>query len=443
MVGKIENQTHDITERFLEGYRLGLDEERARLWDAKLTGFGVVVGKRRISFVVQRRIKGERGQRNVTLGHWAPAKLRALDEGLRAETVTVQQARDAAIQALGSMRSGADPRGTDAPNARPTSPTFEEALELHLDRLQRKGGRPRSISTIELEVEKHLADWKPRQLHEITRSDCRQLHEAITDNGGPYVANRVMRHVRAVWNTALKEHELPANPTIAVHWNKEERRQEPVPWVKLHAWRTAVDALRPVRRDYQLVVLFTGLRRMDAATIRREHIDFKARALTRPNPKGGKERAFTIPLSGECVKVLERRCRENINDRGWIFPTEALKDQECHLCAELGQPAEHVDGEPHHKAGAVIHLMEPKEDAEEVVSPHRLRDTYTSALAALDPPVSGYVIDVLTNHRPPRGSVTAGYVNLSGDDLRDAQERATAFLVGKMKKPRGGSRRKS
>ena len=34
-----------------------------------------------------------------------------------------------------------------------------------------------------------------------------------------------MRYVRAVYNTALKEHDLPVNPTVAVHWNKEERRQ--------------------------------------------------------------------------------------------------------------------------------------------------------------------------------------------------------------------------
>ena len=38
----------------------------------------------------------------------------------------------------------------------------------------------------------------------------------------------IMRYVRAIYNTALKEHDLPANPTVAVHWNKEERRQEPI-----------------------------------------------------------------------------------------------------------------------------------------------------------------------------------------------------------------------
>lgn len=143
----------------------------------------------------------------------------------------------------------------------------------------------------------------------------------------------------------------------------------------------------------------------------------------------------TIPLSTECVRILERRRVDNLaaflqGDGGWVFPTRALKDKACELCSALGRGP--------HTAGAVVHLIEGKQQRRTkgevkriLPSPHRLRDTYTSALVEVGG-VSPYVIDVLTNHRPPRGSVTAGYIDLSIEHLADCQERVTQFLLARM-----------
>ena len=415
----------DITERWLEAFELSQGLARAQVWDARLRGFGVIIGKGRRSFVVRAYVNGGRGTRRlITLGHWANAKARASDAGLRAATMTVAQARSAAIQAIGGMRGGADPVAQPAQEPAAEGLTFGAALAIHIDRMRRRGARPSSIATVASETGRHLDAWRERPLHQITRTEARELHERLTKGAGPYVANRVLRHVRAVWHTAEREHDLPRCPTVAVSWNREQRRQEPITWERLPAWRAAVEALTPVRRDYNFVLLLTGLRRMDAATIRWEHVDFSARTLRRPNPKGGAARAFTIPLSAACVEILERRKRENYDDAGWAFPTDATKAKACDLCEALGRPS--------HAPGVRIHLAEAKEDG--LVSPHRLRDTYTSALVEVGG-ISGYAIDVLTNHRPPRGSVTAGYVNLSREHLAECQERVSAFLQEKMSPP--------
>jgi integrase len=438
MVGKTRGVTVvEINEHYLETYRLPEDVERARLWDSKLPGFGIVIGKRHVSFVAFRRIKGEANKSNRTLGHWAPSKLRASDAGLRERTLSVSQARGKAIEWLGQMRRGEDPDGAFRRPEPAGGPTLRDAIALHLERMRRKGARPRSIEVLHDESHKHLPHWMDRPLATITRTDCRELHATLSEESGAYQANRVLRHFRAAYNTALKEYELPVCPTIGVHWNKEKRRQEPIPWEKLPGWLEAVKEIKSdVRRDYQLFTLLTGLRKMDAATVRWDHVDWKERTLHRPNPKGGEERAFSIPLSTECMAIFKRRRAGNVEDNGWVFPTDALgarkrKDRECDQCLALGLP-------PIHAPGARVHLIEPFEPDQRIVSPHRLRDTYTSALAALEPPISGYAIDVLTNHRPPRGTVTAGYIDLSADDLRAAQERVSKFLLAKctQKKPR-------
>ena len=441
MVGKTAG-TVELSEQFLQGFDLG-NHDRARLWDTKLPGFGVAIGKRRVTFVVQRRVNGT--QRTAVLGHWGPPKARTLAPDL----MSVARARVAAMMMLADMRRGEDPRAAQRRND--GGPTLNDAFELHLARMRADKASQASIDTIERERDRYLEDWLARPLRSIERMQCRELHEQISSEHGPYIANRLLRHVRAAWNSALKEHDLPANPTIAVHWNKEERRQEPIPWPKLPAWRETVLSLEPIivdgtrvgarpgmRGDYQLFMLFTGLRRMDSATVRWEHLDLEKSLLHRPNPKGGRERAFTIPLSSECVTILERRRHENRQgfeegDRGWVFPSRAITSKPCALCAALGQPA--------HVAGAVMHVAEGKVQRlnkvsgkmEQIVpSPHRLRDTYTSALVEVGG-ISPFVIDVLTNHRPPRGSVTAGYVDLSIEHLAECQERVTQFLLAKMK----------
>jgi integrase len=446
------------------------DKPQLVVFDTELKGFGVVVGQRNTTFIVNRRI-GKKLHREA-LGAWTG----------RGGELNARTARKEALVRLGKLENKDATPGT-AKRASKSGPTLGEACALYVARLRKEGKRPSSIATVDREIgdkeRGYLKNWLDRRLASITGKECRTRHEQISRDNGPHIANRVLRELRVIWNHIAKEAAagtldgmptgavFPANPTIAVVWNKEggtdkyvERRREPVPWSNLHTWKEQVDKIEnPVRRDYNLVCLLTGLRRNDAGSMRWEHVNLgdepfdtrvwnankKAweqiqiapRTILRPSPKGGAKRSFSIPMSTELIKILSRRRQDNAalfsNDSGWVFPSRALKDgtdrkERCYVCQDLGMP-EHVKG-------AVTHVAEPKEENTVLVAPHRLRDTYTSALAELkDPPLSPYVIDVLTNHRPPRGSVTAGYIDLSTEHLAGCQERVTDFLLIKMKPP--------
>ena len=294
--------------------------------------------------------------------------------------------------------------------------TLAAAIELHLRAMRAKGCAARSMAAFHEECARHLRGWLERPLASLTRHEVALCHEELTERSGPYLANRVLQQFRAAYNTAVRRFEhLPAtNPVVAVTFNRVRRRRQPIPWGELPAWRRRVGGLpNPVRRDLQLLLIFTGLRCLDARTIRWEDVDLEAGTLHRPKPKGGEDRAFTIPVSGLVLELLRGRERDNTDDGGWVFPARD-------------------------RAGRVTHVVEAKEQryvkgrkVAYLPSPHRLRDTF--ATAAHEARVHPLDLKVLMNHAlPAADDVTMGYIRPSLEHLRGSVETIAAFLEGRM-----------
>jgi len=282
-----------------------------------------------------------------------------------------------------------------------------------------------------------------------------------------------MRTLRAIWNHVAEEAPeddpwpSPCTRSVQFHVGKKPgftaRRQEPIPWTRLPTWRKGVEQLDPMRRDYRLFVLFSGLRKMDAATLRWEHLNLTSevamarvwdittqefvekelppQSVIRPMPKGGAARAFTLPLSGPMVEILRRRQEDNRRfeggDGGWVFPITVQVSKHCVECEDLGCGL--------HVAGAVSHLFEAKKQLVEIVgpnstlirytlpSPHRLRDTYLTASQEAGVPEG--VGKRLVNHTFEAGDVTARYQLQDVEYLRACQEKTSALLLAKMQAP--------
>jgi integrase len=218
-----------------------------------------------------------------------------------------------------------------------------------------------------------------------------------------------MRTLRAIYNHARKTaRQLPAeNPVSAVDWNQEKRRDTGLGLHEIAAWMNDLAALdNPVRREFHLFLLLSGSRPDALKRAKIEHVDFRARLLHMPRPKGGEAKAFDIPLSRAMILCLVRVLRLGrmlypTQSQNWIFPADSASG----------------------------HLAEHKEARQTLAKwGNDLRQTYRTiaqagSIAELD-------IHLLMNHSV--AGVNAGYITrnkLLNNHLRWQQETISRHIL--------------
>lgn len=305
--------------------------------------------------------------------------------------------------------------------------TLADAVAVHLGNMRNKGNSPTSIEILRDETERHLRPWLSKLLTDITRKMCVDRHSEITKKSGPHVANRVFRHMRAVYMTAARlDENLPSiPPTVAIAWNEQIPSEARILWPDLPEWWATVHGMHSknvgslvshVRRDLQVFLLLTGLRSTDGRMVRWDEVDLDNGTIFRPKPKGGRKRAFRVPLSSFVVELLKRRHEENMalfpqGDGGWVFPCR-LKN------GTVGATA--VVREMRTINGKKVTLLP---------SPHALRRTFICA--GHESGIGTYDLKTLVNHAQPKGDITHSYIQVSVEHLRGAIECVTAFLLQK------------
>ncbi|MCH8080635.1 MAG: tyrosine-type recombinase/integrase, partial [Proteobacteria bacterium] len=343
--------------------------------DDALKGFGLRVSPGgTCAFIVEKRVQGK--VKRITLGTF-PA-------------LTCEQARKAAHQRLAEMALGIDPNAQEkAEQARKI--TLEELLEDYL--VTHNDLSPSTINDYQRHLRESFADWKRTPITQITKDMVERRFRQLSLKSKAR-ANGALRSLRAWLNHAMVKYDdadgrsiLPFNPVIRLSqtraWHKIERRQT---WIKphqLHAWYQATLKLETlVTRDYLHFLLFTGLRKSEAASLPWEQVDFEDRSFIIKNTKN--KRDHTLPMSDFVFDLLTRRHEYRYNE--WVFPST--------------------------RSGT--HLIEPKSGVRKVTeisgvefSFHDLRRTFITVAESLDIPA--YALKRLLNHKDS-GDVTAGYI---------------------------------
>lgn len=361
--------------------------------DASIPGFGLrITSGGAKSFIVERRIKGRVSR--ATLGKYG--------------NITVAQARTMAMERLGEIAKGLDP-DAEKVAADAQAVTVGEAFERYL--LSRKDLKEGTVNNYRKCVDGCLADWKKKRLVDISKTMVETRHREIGEHA-PGRANNVMRVLRAIFNHAMDAYEdAQGNPVIQTNpvarlskakaWYRLERRTGHIKPSELSRWHEGLAVLpHPVTKDYLLFLLFTGLRKNEAATLPWEHVNLADRTFTVMDTKN--RDPHTLPLTPFLMKLLERRSADAKSD--WVFKSPRNS------------------GYIRDSRNAIKRVTEACGLS---FTHHDLRRTFITIAESQDIPA--YALKRLANHRIGN-DITAGYIIADAERLRAPMEKVSDFL---------------
>jgi integrase len=157
-------------------------------------------------------------------------------------------------------------------------------------------------------------------------------------------------------------------------------------------------------RDYLLLILFTGLRRQEAAKLKWQQVDLKEKTLKVIDTKN--KESHTLPLSDYLYELLSNRKINASNN--YVF-------------AGTGETGYIV--EPRKQMAKVI------KETDILFTVHDLRRTFITITESLDIPA--YALKRLLNHKMTN-DVTAGYIMLDVERLRKPMQMITNYLLLQM-----------
>lgn len=384
------------------------------VWDTEIRGFGVRVSPGGAkSYIIQRRVNGK--ERRVTIG--------------RAGDISAEAARRKALSLAAQFLDGKDPVVEKRRQA-VRSVTLRQAFDDYIMAPKKKGGgrgspkKARTIADIK-SVMPYFDDWLDLPASEISGAMVKERHAKVVARSAAQ-GNLSMRYLRAVFNHLMADSDDEDDPVIKRNpvdrlnrlnqWAEVKRASGYVPDGQLADWIAASKRELSVMQngddlnDAIIFMLLTGARvgetlgdpAVGYPPLAWSEVDLEQRTVILRDTKNRTD--HEIPLGKALLEML--RARHSRAKGYYVFADQrgkpATPPQVRRALKRIGK-----------KTGVTV-------------SPHDLRRTFATIASKID--ISAYKLKRLTNH-VSGGDVTAGYVQISTEDLRDAMQRIEDFIL--------------
>jgi integrase len=238
-------------------------------------------------YIFQRRFAGQHPK--ITIGD--------------AASWTLDAARRKARELAVSMDNGIDPRVEKAAKIEASKTIFEGVMKDYLEARQRDM-KPRSFEECKRHLEQQCKPLHRLAIASIQRATIAGRLRELVKESGPVAADRARSSLSAMFAWAIGEGLCELNPVAGTNKasddSERERTLTDAELVKV--WKAAPD--NHYGQIVRLLIL-TGARRNEIASMGWSEIDRDARTLKLPGERTKNGREFIIPLSAPAMKIID------------------------------------------------------------------------------------------------------------------------------------------
>jgi integrase len=288
-----------------------------------------------------------------------------------AQQIKLKAARNIGAEILLRVARGEDPVALK--RADREGKTFEQVFASYLKHAMQQNKK--SWDQTKYHVERHaMPAWKNLLAKDIARPDVRSLFNKIEKRS---MANAMLAHTSAVFQWAVNQEIIPANPCTDIESHSMEPRSRALSDTELREFLLALKREGTVQAHVLTAAAFLGQRIGEICHMRREHID----------PTGW----WVLP--GQRIPALGWNGTKNGDDNHVWLPQpvrELIGDGATGFAFTNG------NGGPVSKVNRLMGRI-CKEIGIEHATPHDLRRTHQTLLAQCGQ--RDRVIDLIANHR--------------------------------------------
>jgi integrase len=378
--------------------------------DTSLSGFSLRISKTKKTFQVRRKRNGK--DVRVKIGDYA--------------NMNLKKAKIEAKKALVKIESGINPN-EERKEHENQEVTLDTVFNAYLDS---KSLKDKTVVGYKQTINCYLSEWKEKPLTKLTEDEVTNIHQKVSKRSQAQ-ADLMARVLRAIFNFAKYEYRgkddafiFAENPVkILSHkrqWNHVPRKQTRIRPTELKQYLTAVNNVRNNPEydrftrsvcDAVEFALFTGLRKQEVLNIEWERVNLKDSYFWIDETKNGDP--LELPITDTLRKILMRCWSERYDSARHVFVSKTA-----------GQAIK----EPKYVLEKIRSASKQDDDSELIAHWHDLRRTYATLAESIG--VGGYTLKRLLNHRIKRtNDVTAGYVVLSADELREPAKRVEQSIL--------------